>query len=58
VWEPTVAVWICFLVMASLQAEFLRVCDTGYLERVKQLLGKGVDINTQNNVCVFNEFVF
>jgi hypothetical protein len=44
--------------MASLQAEFLRVCETGYLERVKQLLGEGVDINTQNNVCIFDEFVF
>jgi hypothetical protein len=42
---------------ASLQAEFLRVCETGDLERVKQLLGEGVDINTQNNVCVSDEFV-
>jgi ankyrin repeat protein len=46
------------LMMASLQTEFLRVCETGDLERVKQLLGEGVDINTQNHVCVFDEFVF
>jgi hypothetical protein len=36
--------------MASLQAEFVRVCETGDLERVKQLLGEGVEMNTQNNV--------
>jgi hypothetical protein len=44
--------------MASLQAEFLRVCGSGDLERVKQLLGEGADINTQNHVCVFDELVF
>jgi hypothetical protein len=44
--------------MASLQAEFLRVCGSGDLERVKQLLGEEVEINSQNNVCVFDELVF
>jgi hypothetical protein len=44
--------------MASLQAEFHRVCETGDLERVKQLLVEGVVMNTQNNVCIFNKFVF
>jgi hypothetical protein len=44
--------------MASLQAEFLRVCGSGDLERVKQLLGEGADINTQNHVCVSMSLCF
>jgi ankyrin repeat protein len=36
---------------------FLQACGSGNVERVKQLLGKGVDINTQNRV-VFDEHVF
>jgi hypothetical protein len=35
-------------------AEFLRVCGIGDLVRVKELLGEGVDINTENEVCVFH----
>jgi hypothetical protein len=42
----------------ALRKEFLRVCETGDLERVKQLLGEGVEINTQNHVCIFNKIVF
>jgi hypothetical protein len=38
--------------MDSKQTEFLQVCVSGDVERVKQLLGEGVDINTRNQVCV------
>jgi hypothetical protein len=34
------------------QTEFLQVCGSGDVERVKQLLGEGVDINTRNQVCL------
>jgi hypothetical protein len=44
--------------LASLQAEFLKVCETGDLERVKQLLGEGVVLNTQNNVCISMSLCF
>jgi hypothetical protein len=42
--------------MISMQAEFLKVCGSGDVERVKQLLGEGVDINTRQ--VVSSEFVF
>jgi hypothetical protein len=56
--KESLAVWICFFFVMDETAEFLRVCETGDLERVKQLLGEGVEINTQNHVCIFNKIVF
>jgi hypothetical protein len=50
---------VCFVcAMDSKQAEFLEGCGIGDVERVRELLGEGVDINTQHQVCVFDEHVF
>jgi hypothetical protein len=49
---------VCFVVaMVSKEAKFLQVCRSGDVERVKQLLGEGIDLN-QLQVCVFAEHVF
>jgi hypothetical protein len=50
---------VCLLFVAmDSKKEFLRGCISGDVERVRQLLAEGVDINTRNEVCVFNEQVF
>jgi hypothetical protein len=57
--EPRRSCVFCLFVgMDSKQAEFLEVCRIGDVERVRELLGEGVDINTQHQVCVFDEHVF
>jgi hypothetical protein len=51
------AVWFqfCGATITALlrEVEFLEACRTGDLERVKQLLEEGVDINTRDRVCLY-----
>jgi hypothetical protein len=43
--------------MAS-HVEFLEVCDSGNLERVRQLLAEGVDVELGYDEVVFDEIMF
>jgi hypothetical protein len=44
---------VCLVVWSmDSKKEFLKVSRSGDVERVRQLLGEGVDINTRNEVCL------